>query len=258
MKNEQKLNRLLSEIPKGSVVLSSWLVKNGYSYALQQRYKKSGWFASIGNGAMVRVREEPELYGAIYALQYQAGYEIHLGAGSALAMLGKSHYLPLGEPVTDLFLSGERKMPGWFVNYAWKQPFAIHATHFIPDAIGLLEKEAGAYNIIISKAERAILECLYLCNDESDIIGCYQLMEGLNTLYPNLLQTLLEQCKSVKVNRLFLFLAEKIHHAWFDGLDLKRINLGSGKRSIIKSGVFIPKYDITVPKELTLNEIPGL
>ncbi|WP_181394964.1 AbiEi antitoxin N-terminal domain-containing protein, partial [Pseudidiomarina maritima] len=36
-----KLNRLLSSQPLGVVLCSSWLVENGYSLDLQQRYKKS-------------------------------------------------------------------------------------------------------------------------------------------------------------------------------------------------------------------------
>jgi len=255
MNNRQKINQLLRKIPQGSVILSSWLVEKGYSYALQQRYKKSGWFTSIGIGAMVRAWDEPDLYGALYALQLQAGYNIHLGAKSALAMLGKVHYLPLGEPNAELFLSLDRTLPTWFLNYAWEQPYKIHTTHFIPDSTGLQEYEVGSFNIIISNAERAILECLYLCNDEADIVESYQLLEGLNTLRPNLVQSLLESCKSIKVKRLFLFIAERIHHAWFDSLDISTIDLGAGKRSIIKGGLFVPKYDITIPKALTMNEI---
>jgi len=30
--------------------------------------------------------------------------------------------------------------------------------------------------------------------------------------------------------------------------------LGSGKRSVVPDGVYIPKYEITVPKELVNNE----
>ncbi len=33
-------------------------------------------------------------------------------------------------------------------------------------------------------------------------------------------------------------------------LDFKTIDLGKGKRSVVKNGVFIDKFGITVPKEL--------
>lgn len=43
----------------------------------------------------------------------------------------------------------------------------------------------------------------------------FELMEGLNNLRPNQVQDLLEKCESVKVKRLFLYLAEKAGHEWF-------------------------------------------
>jgi hypothetical protein len=63
-------------------------------------------------------------------------------------------------------------------------------------------------------------------------------------------QQLLEQCASVKVKRLFLYMAEKAGHAWVKHLDRSKVDLGSGKRSVAPGGVYVPKYEITVPKEL--------
>ncbi|WP_405035608.1 type IV toxin-antitoxin system AbiEi family antitoxin domain-containing protein [Pseudidiomarina sp. CB1] len=59
---------------------------------------------------------------------------------------------------------------------------------------------------------------------------------------------------ATKVKRLFLYLAEKANHDWVQYLDLSSVNLGSGKRAIVANGVYIPKYQITVPKELELME----
>lgn len=46
------------------------------------------------------------------------------------------------------------------------------------------------------------------------------------------------------------YLAEKAKHAWVDYLTTDTIALGNGKRSLIKNGTYVPKYQITVPKEL--------
>ena len=73
-------------------------------------------------------------------------------------------------------------------------------------------------------------------------------MEGLTTLRPKLVQRLLEECKSVKVRRLFLFMAESSNHDWVKELNVEKIDLGSGKRVIVKNGVLDKKYKITVPK----------
>jgi len=54
------------------------------------------------------------------------------------------------------------------------------------------------------------------------------------------------------VKRLFLFMAEKAGHAWFKhlGLHPTKVEIGQGKRSIVQGGAFVPKYGITVPREL--------
>jgi N-acetylglutamate synthase-like GNAT family acetyltransferase len=79
-------------------------------------------------------------------------------------------------------------------------------------------------------------------------------MEMLNGLRPTLLQQLLEDCKSIKVKRLFLFMAEKAGHSWLEDLDLSKIDLGKGKRSIVKNGIFNSKYQITIPQDLANYE----
>jgi hypothetical protein len=45
-------------------------------------------------------------------------------------------------------------------------------------------------------------------------------------------------------------MAERTGHRWFDFLNLKEIELGNGKRSLVNEGVYDSKYKITVPKDL--------
>ena len=49
---------------------------------------------------------------------------------------------------------------------------------------------------------------------------------------------------------IFLYMAEKAGHSWFEDLDTARINLGTHKLQLIKSGVYVSKYKITVPQAL--------
>jgi Transcriptional regulator, AbiEi antitoxin, Type IV TA system len=95
-----------------------------------------------------------------------------------------------------------------------------------------------------------MMECLYLAPEKQELMECYELIEGLNSLRPQSVQALLENCTSVKVKRLFLYMAEKTKHEWFQYLDLNKIDLGTGKRSLVKNGVYSVKYKITVPREL--------
>jgi hypothetical protein len=247
---ESKINRLPYLQPPGVVLQSIWLVQEGYSHDLQQRYKKSKWLKSIGTGAFIRTGEQVTYEGAIYALQKQSGSTIHPGGRTALSLLGKAHYLELATKRIVLFGGSKDNLPAWFKHYDWGPKIEYHETSFLPPDIGLTEIEIKNFSIKVSGAIRAILECLYLAPQRQELIECFELMEGLNNLPPKQVQTLLENCNSIKVNRLFLYMAEKAAHSWFSYLDLKNINLGSGKRSIVKNGVYIDKYKITIPKEL--------
>jgi len=95
-----------------------------------------------------------------------------------------------------------------------------------------------------------MLECLHVAPEQMDLVECYHLMEGLVNLRPKLLQQLLEDCTSIKVKRLFLYLASKTSHQWLKFLDKSKIDLGKGDRSIVPGGVYISAYQITVPRKL--------
>jgi hypothetical protein len=75
-------------------------------------------------------------------------------------------------------------------------------------------------------------------------------MEGLTNLRPKKIQELLEQCSSIKVKRLFLYMAEKAGHQWMQFLNVPKLNLGKGARTIVRGGVYVSKYDISIPKAL--------
>jgi hypothetical protein len=79
---------------------------------------------------------------------------------------------------------------------------------------------------------------------------CYQVMGGMTTLRPKLVQSLLEQCRSIKVKRLFLYIAGKAGHDWQKRLEVSAFDLGKGDRSITKGGTYIAQFGITIPEEL--------
>lgn len=245
-----KINYLLASQPSGVVLLSSWMLARGYSHDLQRRYKKSNWLKSIGTGAFIRTNDKVGYEGAMYALQEQASLSIHPGGRTALSLLGKSHYLNLGANRAILFGGKGEKLPIWLKKHDWGVVLDYHETSFLPSTMGLTEVELNNFSLKVSGPTRAIMECLYLAPKNQELIECFELMEGLNNLLPKQVQALLENCQSVKVKRLFLYMAEKAGHSWFNQLDLTKVDLGKGKRSIVKNGTLIGKYGITVPKEL--------
>ena len=73
-------------------------------------------------------------------------------------------------------------------------------------------------------------------------------MESLTTLRSYVLQEVLEECQSLKVKRVFLYVSEKLNLPYFKRLDLNKIDLGSGKRVVVKGGSLDKKYQITVDR----------
>jgi len=249
-KNESKLNHLLQNIPQGTVVLASWLIKHGYSHDLQQKYIRSKWLEKMGKGAYKRTGDKVDFFGALYALQSQAKKQVHIGGRSSLILLGFSHYIEMEKNTITLIAPQGFKLPLWFSNYQWENPIELIRSNMLPANLALSNYDTENFSLKVSIPARAILECLSLAPSRFDLEEAWFLMEGLNALHPSIVQELLENCRSVKAKRLFLYFAEKAGHSWFKYLTIEKINLGKGKRSIVKQGVLIPKYQITIPKNL--------
>jgi len=192
--------------------------------------------------------------GGIYALQAQLGSTVHPAGKTALELQGKAHYLKQSTKRVQLFGGVGENLPLWFKKQDWGAVLECNLTSFLPPAIGLIEIEHKSFKVKVSSPARAVMECLYLAPRLQPLVEVYELMEGLNNLRPRLVQQLLEQCTSIKVKRLFLYMADKAGHDWFDYLDMNKVNQGAGKRSIAENGVYDPKYKITVPKELALED----
>jgi len=250
LQNEHKIKNLMQEWPQGTTAVTAWLERFGISRQLLNRYHRSGWITRLGTGAYQKTEDDVNWQGGLYALQTQADLPIHVGAMTALSMQGLAHYLRLGQEVVFLFSPRQTKLPAWFSNHNWSAAIFPVRTSFLLEALGLMEYEEKTFTIRISTPERAILECLYLAPSQLDLMECYQVLEGLANLRPELTQDLLEACTSIRVKRLFLFMAEKAAHQWFPFLDTSRLELGSGDRSIVNGGVYVSKHRITVPKEL--------
>ena len=244
----QKLNQRLLTAPPGVVLTLSWLKAQGISANLANYYVASGWLHRVGEGAFTLQRETPEWLGAVFGVQ-QKSPNLHPGGRTALELASQAHFLPLGESAPlFLFSSAKEKLPLWFKNLSWAGRVQHVRTGFLPADVGLREHQAGGFTVRVSDPERAILEFLlqHPTTDEAGYEHAKLVFEGLGTLRSSLVQRLLEQCRSVKVKRLFLHLAELHRHAWFRELDPTKISLGSGKRVLVRGGRLDLKYLITV------------
>lgn len=261
--SESKLNLLLKKWPPGTVAVLSWLKEQGVYQQLAYKYEQSSWLKRIGEGAYIRDGETVPWTGAVFALQSQLNLPIHVGGKTALAMNGFSHFLsPRGKAPVYLFSEPTVKLPVWFRNHKWETK-VIHKMPLLfagsVKDLNLTTIPIERYELRVSPPERAILEVLHLVPQEQSFVEARHLMESLTSLRPDIVQSLLERCKSIKAKRLFLYLAETTEQPWFSKIRVAKINLGNGKRLIVKGGVFNSKYQITVPKELDdTDEVPEL
>lgn len=245
----------MNEWPTGQVFTTHYLSKRGYSNQQLQNYLKSGWLERIGVGAYKKSHDQVEWSAGLLALQNQLSLPIHVGGKNALSFLGKGQYLQLGKMSLSLYGPSKTYLPAWFKKCSWAAKITYQQSNLFEETredfgskdLGYTSKEVSKHEIVMSSAERAMLEYLDTLPNQGTYQEALELMENLTSLRPLVMQKLLETCKSLKVKRLFLHLAEKVNHQWFDKLQVEKINLGTGKRVVFKSGRLDPKYQITVP-----------
>lgn len=248
--NNTKLKTLFMLLQSNNVITSSLLNNNDVSRHLRRYYQKGGWIESLGSGAYKKPNDKIGWQAGVNALQNQLDIKVHVGGLTALILYGYSHYFRLNKETVYLFTPLQTRLPKWFTDYNWGVELFHKQSSFLPDDIGIQEIEVKEIKVNVSTPERGILECLFLAPQHADLVECYHLFEGLVNLKPRLVSELLISCNSIKVKRLFLFMAEKTNHQWFQFLKLERVDLGSGDRMIVESGIYESKYQIIIPKEL--------
>ncbi|GHT16095.1 hypothetical protein AGMMS4956_17630 [Bacteroidia bacterium] len=225
--------------------------ENGISYELQRCYRASQWLTSIGNGVMIRTGDKPNIYGALWSLNKQLGKHFYVGALSVMELMGYAHYVPMGRPCLVVCSPQGEWFPAWLDKIDWGIDVVKISSGYFASEVGMSTITAESFEVPAASLERAFMECLTLAPQHYGLMDTYYVMENLTSLRPAVVQELLEKSTSVKMKRLFLYMAEKANHAWLKHLDVSKISLGSGKRAIVKSGIYNQKYQIVIPEELT-------
>lgn len=279
IQTKRKLNQLYGDLPEGLLADAAWLEREGYYRSLRSQYVASGWLRQPVRGVFSRSRgEEIEWEQVIVSLQSLMGYGASIGGRTALELQGFAHYLSRSQPHVHLYT--HEKLPAWLhklpiqthfithnvqrlLPYSWPEQdlpaLESRATEsdMLPGALRTIRWGQWKWPIVISTPERAYLELLdELPNNETfhmaDVI-----MEGLVTISPRRMQNLLKEITSIKVKRLFFFFADRHQHQWLKRIERDKIDLGSGKRMLIKGGKFDPIYSITVPAEMMREDTDG-
>lgn len=261
---DKKLNKLHGLLPEGVAAPSKWLAEQGYSRQLVRKYVQSGWLVPLGRGVYARPQTVLNWQGLVLGMQRFARLPFHVGGVSALNLQGYAHYLPLGNNMGGnngegkggnlIQLWGQGKIPAWVKTVALSKTLQFHQRQLFVSCIsadGLESVPSGVRDLQlqISAPERAIMEVLYeVRDDRHSFTHALELFEGLTSLRPKLVNTLLQHCRSIKVKRLFLFMADQFSYPWVARIEKDQLDLGSGKRVVVKGGKLDKHYLITVPE----------
>lgn len=275
-RDSRKLIQLEQELPEGLLVDAAWLEKRGYYGSLRKKYVDHGWLQQPAHRVYRRPRGAISWEQAVISLQTLLEVPLVVGGRTALELQGFGHNLARDQQEIHLF--GHQPPPTWLRRLALPVHFVFHksARLFRNDPItrgltslswnlktgdsvsndslqsGLTRQSWGHWDwpLSLSTPERAVLELLDELPNRESFHQADKLMEGLASLSPRRVQKLLEDCKSVKVKRLFFFFADRHRHAWLKRIERQRIDLGTGKRMLVRGGRFDRGYELTVPQDL--------
>lgn len=236
-------------------MLQPWLVENGISHSLTQKYAQSGWLNKLSNGVYYRPSQKenyvPNWSDALSALTQQLQLPVHLCGLSSLTHQGLSHYLSLTSENVWVGVRNKQSLPKWFKNFP-DQTWLYCSNNKLSD---LLDKDfttvlVNGRELKASTPELAAYEVVDSIGKHISFEHAAELFQGLVNLSPRKVQSLLARSNAVRTNRIFLFLSHYHDHQWAKHLDESQIELGSGKRQVVPEGRYDERYKITVPNLL--------
>ena len=262
--NQTLLSQVRSNWKEGEIHSLKWLNEQGVGWRFVQswayHYHKRGVFDKVGPG-IYKLKNTSLLWEAcVWFLQGELDKHFHIGGQSALELLEVAHFVPLGrKKIIRLFSYHGDKSPRCLMDtrfdfeLRFKNSKLFSQDFFEENENVLLESYSTDrdFNIKVSCRELAIFELFNTIDFRHSFELAENYLEGLFQMKSDIIQALLENCNSIKVKRIFLYLSEKLHKSdYFANLDLSKVNLGKGKRQVLKGDCqFDNKYQITVPKE---------
>ena len=146
-----------------------------------------------------------------------------------------------------IFKREKARVPIWLKKNNWGVVFHFKTSSLFSNDLGLMKYNRSKFPFILSSKERAIMEMISHVNLTDSFETLERYFESLLSLRGALVQKLLENCSSIKVKRVFLYMLDKLELPIKKHLNIRHIYLGKGKRAISKNGVLNKTYNITVP-----------
>lgn len=269
---------LLDLLPDGMPVSKSWLIRQDPTMDRHavDNLLKSRQLAPIAHAVYLRPGTRVSWESAVASLQNMFHLDLTPGGLTAIEQQGFAHYLPISSK-RQVHLYGKDAIPKWveaalpdiefirhlplpnlgaagLVNFEYETQ---ERTLFRPEISG---QRKSAWPFTMSSPERAYLEVLQDVPETISFEHADQLLQGMTTLSPRVMETLLRKCTHVKVRRLFYWMAERQSYSWLKKLPqpetLDELGLGRGNRMLVKGGKLDKNYMITVPEDMWTPPAP--
>jgi len=268
------INLLLNELPPGLLADTSWLQAHGLSRYVIHDLVRRGLLERLGSRLYRRATGDTNNVTrwdvAVLSAQQLNRASLHVGGPTALGLLGKSHYLSLGGESRVYLYDPAHSAPSWLHSLKLSATLLIRSRKlFSTDELGLewrrIDLGTGRLGsqavqpdirqpwdnfIRLSGEERAAIEMMDEIPETIRFEDADEIFQSLTTLRPAVLMRLLAACTSVKAKRLFFFYADRHRHDWRRHVDPTTLDLGKGKRQLVRGGKLDSAYQITVPAEL--------
>jgi len=247
-----------SVLPLEQVATRNWLEVNGFGRHSIDNALKSGQLVALTTGVYSRPELPVSWQGLVASLPRLESRPILIGGISALRLQGFAQYLNLGAS-ESVVLTSNSACPAWLersfsalqTRLTWQSGRRLWTQGWpTRPAVRMVPWQDRGMVLPSSAPEQAFLELLGTAPEGVGLEHAEEMLQSLTQLSPNLLDSLLRECRSIKVKRLFFWLADRQNHVWRRRLDPSAYDLGSGNRVLAKGGRLDPVYHITVPQEM--------
>lgn len=243
---------LAQSLPEGQLVDRAWLLARGFRRPRVDYALRAGKLEAVARGVYRRPGPPLKWEHVVYSLN-EMGCKVHVGGRSALELQGMGHFLPV-EGFRRIDLYGSPRVPAWVADFPASYRFEILKRRLFKTlpAAAIRTQPFGAWDwpIPFSAAELALIEMMAHVQDAADFSMADKIFEAAVNLRPDLLHALLAACTQVKAKRLFLWFSDRHGHDWRQVLSRDGVDLGRGKRMLVKGGAYDSAYQITVPREM--------
>ena len=254
--------KLADLVPAQRLVTRSWLLSHGVPHHTADNLVKAGRLVILRPGVYANPGSSLTWESVVCSLQ-RMGSNLIVGGITALELHGRNHFAPFKHEYT-VNLYGWDPLPGWINRLDLPVRFHRHGTTWLqPQEVPLVADDSyglrypfaiahawgeGGATLRVSTIERAFFEVLSGVPKKTSFEHAELLLDGLPDLLPRRLNALLARTRSVKVKRLFFWLAKRQRHPWLKEVQEDNIDFGRGKRHLEPGGRLNREYQITVPE----------